>query len=629
MPSGNVVVSDGKRKFQADSGYGDIRRGHQPPVWFPDERDGFISWLRGEFAAANAIIDGLCHHIRAVGEPGEYDSLISLIQQRRCNWTPVLHMQQYFPVSEIIYALNQVMRRRHRQQHKLYDHSKLGGEEFRRTGQGFSNSQCQKGGDSVKEVLNSGFDGSNPDGTEVKGHEWKVSAKPDDAAKDEKAVAKSLTEDSLKSPKTSDQISSGNSKSDSGLSNERCRSTSKEIEEEIPNQNRKQHCLDTPKTFVGNDMTDGRMVNVFDGMKLYKDLLDDAKVKRLVSLITDLRAAGKRQQFQGKTYFISKRPMKGRGREIIQLGLPVADGPLEDEKDRIIEVIPALLQEVIEYIVDMNIMTLEPDSCIIDIFNEGDYSQPCLWPHWFERPFCMLSLTECDVTFGKVIAIENPENFKSSLKLSLSPGSLLVMQGKSADIAKYALPSLWKQRILITFAKSQPKRSISIDNQHYITSQAINQNSLQSAAPNKPIKHNRNPSGSKYFGPVHPNNILPAASIIPAINGMQQFLVVAPSMTFPTSVPNSSTSTTRWVATPPHNQPPHPNIPGTGVFLPPNPSSPDQLPLSTTVQQNPSGNSSREYRSEKSNQGNADCSDDIDEGKMTMKKERESGEESR
>ncbi|KAL4580865.1 hypothetical protein LXL04_017071 [Taraxacum kok-saghyz] len=29
------------------------------------------SWLRGEFAAANAIIDSLCHHLKAVGEPGE------------------------------------------------------------------------------------------------------------------------------------------------------------------------------------------------------------------------------------------------------------------------------------------------------------------------------------------------------------------------------------------------------------------------------------------------------------------------------------------------------------------------------------------------------------------------------
>lgn len=28
---------------------------------------------------------------------------------------------------------------------------------------------------------------------------------------------------------------------------------------------------------------------------------------------------------------VSKRPMKGHGREMIQLGLPIADAPLEDD----------------------------------------------------------------------------------------------------------------------------------------------------------------------------------------------------------------------------------------------------------------------------------------------------------
>lgn len=36
-------------------------------------------------------------------------------------------------------------------------------------------------------------------------------------------------------------------------------------------------------------------------MKLYEHLLDDADVKRLVSLVNDLRAAGKNRQFQGKS----------------------------------------------------------------------------------------------------------------------------------------------------------------------------------------------------------------------------------------------------------------------------------------------------------------------------------------
>ncbi|KAK4773662.1 hypothetical protein SAY87_028681 [Trapa incisa] len=618
MPSGNIVINHGNSKFQADGGSGEIRHGHPPPVWFPDERDGFISWLRGEFAAANAMIDSLCHHLRAVGEPGEYDALINLIQQRRCNWTSVLHMQQYFPVSEIVYALNQVTWKKHQQHHKYYDQSKLGGKEFRRISPGFTKNQGRKGGDAVKEGSNSGFDSCNDNDTEVKhkGQEWKVAAKPDDSTKDEKAIAKSLIENSLKSSKTSEQISSGNLKSEYGLTNERCISTSKEAEEDMSNQNVKQQSPAVPKTFVVNEVFDGRMINVLDGMKLYEDLLDDTEVKRLVSLVTDLRAAGRRQQFQGNKYSISKRPMKGRGREIIQLGVPIVDAPLEDEKDAIIEAIPALLQEVIERVVSMNIMKLKPDSCIIDFYNEGDYSHPYSWPHWFRRPLCLISLTECDLTFGRVIAIESPGNFRGSLNLSLGPGSLLLMQGKSADLTKYSLPSLRKQRILITFTKFQPKRSIPTD---IHPSPTIIQTSIRGPAPHKLNNHVHNPVGSKYFGSVPPKNVLPAAPIIPAINGIHQLLVAAPSMPFPTSVPISTTSTTGWVAAPPHNQPIHPNVPGTGVFLPPgsgNSSYPDQLPLSTITKQNPDVERNSVDKLEKSNPGIAECNGKLDgEGK--------------
>jgi hypothetical protein len=41
-------------------------------------------------------------------------------------------------------------------------------------------------------------------------------------------------------------------------------------------------------------------VNVVDGLKEYEKLFDDLEVQKLVSLVNDLKAAGKRGQFQGK-----------------------------------------------------------------------------------------------------------------------------------------------------------------------------------------------------------------------------------------------------------------------------------------------------------------------------------------
>lgn len=38
---------------------------------------------------------------------------------------------------------------------------------------------------------------------------------------------------------------------------------------------------------------------MLDGMKLYEELVDVSEVSKLVSLVNDLRAAGKKGQFQG------------------------------------------------------------------------------------------------------------------------------------------------------------------------------------------------------------------------------------------------------------------------------------------------------------------------------------------
>lgn len=198
------------------------------------------------------------------------------------------------------------------------------------------------------------------------------------------------------------------------------------------------------------------------------------------------------------------------------------------------------------------------------------------------------------------------------------------MQGKSADFAKYALPSLRKQRILITFTKSQLQRPIQIDSQHHLPSAAIVQASHRAPTPNKPLNHI-----PKYFGSVPSNNVMPAPPIIPAINGMQPLLVAAPSMPFPAPVPIPAASTTGWVATPPLQQPPHPNVPGTGVFLPPpgsgSPSPSDQPPPCSTAEQNPDaeerGGSDKEDGLEKSSQGNPECNGDV-EGRKTVVNER-------
>ncbi|KAK9074910.1 hypothetical protein SSX86_003229 [Deinandra increscens subsp. villosa] len=440
---------------------------------YPDQRDGFISWIRGEFAAANAIIDSLCSHLKIVGEGGEYDLVIGSIQQRRRNWNPVLHMQQYFSVAEVVYALQQVTWRR-----QFRNPVKVGG-----SGKVYKRS----GGNECSNLLKNEMLKSDGKDTNV-------------------CCAVHLKNDS-----SSTHIAHLKKPNGSAVA----------------------------KTFVGSEMLDGKQINAVEGMKMYDDLFDDSEVGKMVSLVNDLRISGRQRKFQGQEYVVSKRPIKGHGREMIQLGLPIADAPFENEvTNRQIEPIPSLFQDVIERLMAMQILTVKPDSCIIDIFSEGDHSQPHSWPHWFGRPICVLFLTECDITFGRIIGADRPGDHRGSINLSLTPGSMLVMEGRSADFSKHAIPLTQKQRILVTFTKSQPKAPPS---------------------PTMPPNHIRHPTVPKHSFSVPAPGVLPNPTPRPQLQptkGIQPIFIPAA------------------VATTPLMQ----HAPGTGVFLPPggNSNSPPQ-----------------------------------------------------
>ncbi|KAL5995519.1 hypothetical protein ACLOJK_025582 [Asimina triloba] len=262
----------------------------------------------------------------------------------------------------------------------------------------------------------------------------------------------------------------------------------------------------------------------------------------------------------------------------------MADGPPEDEnatatsKGKL---------EVINKFLHSQVTTSKPDACIIDFFNEGDHSQPHACPPWFGRPISILPLTECDVVFGRFITTEHPGEYKGSLKLSLSARSLLVMQGKSADFAKHAFSALRKQRILVTFTKSHPKKPLPTESPYLPLAPAI----AASPSPTpwggppsstRPPNAARHPAAApKHFAAAPATGVLPAPSSItphpqqrlPAPNGIQPLFMtapVAPAVPYPTPVhPLPPPVSAAWQVVPPRPATPHLPLPGTGVFLPP------------------------------------------------------------
>ena len=120
----------------------------------------------------------------------------------------------------------------------------------------------------------------------------------------------SLISTTIKDKKCSSKgVTPENTEPGTGDANGGCTSSYKENDlHSAQNQNEKQNLAMGPKTFVGNEKSDGKMVNMVDGLKLYEELFDEKEVSNIVSLVNDLRAVGKRGQFQGQTYVASKNP---------------------------------------------------------------------------------------------------------------------------------------------------------------------------------------------------------------------------------------------------------------------------------------------------------------------------------
>jgi hypothetical protein len=149
------------------------------------------------------------------------------------------------------------------------------------------------------------------------------------------------------------------------------------------------------------------------------------KTNKILSLINETKASFRRGGLEaGQTVIIGKRPAKGHGREIVQLGVPVIDYRPDDENQREtrVEVVPGVLHDLFDHLFQHAIIPFKPDYCVVDFFNEGDYAHPHHFPSWYSMPLCTICLTSCDMVFDRIISGERGEN-RAPLKLSLITGS--------------------------------------------------------------------------------------------------------------------------------------------------------------------------------------------------------------
>ncbi|OAY62861.1 RNA demethylase ALKBH5, partial [Ananas comosus] len=171
-----------------------------------------------------------------------------------------------------------------------------------------------------------------------------------------------------------------------------------------------------------------------------------------------------------RTYSEPDKWMRGKGRVTIQFGCCYnyakdKEGNLPGILRHVVaDPIPDLFKVIIRRLIRWHVLppACIPDSCIVNIYEPGDCIPPHIDSHDFVRPFCTVSfLSECNILFGSNLKIAGPGEFTGSSAIPLPVGSVLVMNGNGADLAKHCVPAVPTKRISITFRKmDETKRPI-------------------------------------------------------------------------------------------------------------------------------------------------------------------------
>ncbi|XP_058738051.1 RNA demethylase ALKBH10B-like [Vicia villosa] len=369
-----------------------------PPLLVSDAfaKDAILAWYRGEFAAANAIIDALCGHLAQVASSSnDYDLAFAAIHHRRLNWIPVLQMQKYHSIADVTLELRNV----------------------------------------AEKKIES-----------VDGKTKSVDEKPE---MNEEAVEK-VGNDGDEAPAEYDTLDS--EITDSG---------SLEVQHSFMNNSicsNHEECEGRPSEikltqgFTTKEFVKGHPVNAVKGLRLYEDVLSESQLGKLADFVKEIHAAGQNGELSGETFILFNKQVKGNKRELIQLGVPIF-GQIKDIAKSKIEPIPSLLHGVIDHLIQWQLIPeyTRPNGCIINFFEEGEFSQPFLKPPHLDQPLSTLLLSESTMAFGRILMSENDGNYKGPLMLSLKQGSLLVMRGNSADMARHVMCPSPNKRVSITF----------------------------------------------------------------------------------------------------------------------------------------------------------------------------------
>lgn len=227
------------------------------------------------------------------------------------------------------------------------------------------------------------------------------------------------------------------------------------------------HRVRRKKDFSYMERVGGRMVNVLQGLELHTGVFSPDEQRRIVDCVHQLQDQGRRGQLMARTYSEPRKWMRGKGRATIQFGccynyaVDRRGNPPGIVRDEEVDPLPPALGAMVRRLVRWRVLppSCVPDSCIVNIYDVGDCIPPHIDHHDFARPFCTVSfLAECAILFGRDIRVVAPGEFAAPVSIPLPVGSVLVLKGNGADVAKHCVPAVPAKRISITFRKMDPAK---------------------------------------------------------------------------------------------------------------------------------------------------------------------------
>lgn len=219
--------------------------------------------------------------------------------------------------------------------------------------------------------------------------------------------------------------------------------------------------------FVHMERVNGKNVNVLQGLELHTRVFNAEEQKKIVESVYEFQRMGQRGRLREKTYTEPAKWMRGKGRVTIQFGccynyaIDKNGNPPGILRNEEVDPLPPIFKQMIKRLVRWHVLppTCVPNSCIVNIYEEGDCIPPHIDHHDFLRPFCTISfLTECNILFGSNLKIVGPGEFAGPFSIPLPTGSVLILKGNGADVAKHCVPAVPAKRISITFRRMEESK---------------------------------------------------------------------------------------------------------------------------------------------------------------------------